>query len=117
WYRDDNDSVAMHNDKVHQQVPCQPLALDSLGSAWRRNSRDKTGGRALGIDLEPGSLPVMIHASQLTHEHGIPKTARPVAPRMGVVFRARPQAARTRYSWQAGVGASGSVPGPGERAA
>src|SRR5690606_24419490 len=116
-YRDGNDSVAMHNDKLHQLVPGQPLALVSLGSVRRMNIRAKAGGRALGIDLEPGSLLVMSHASQLTHEHGIPKTARPVAPRMSVVFRARPQAARTRYSWQAGVGASGSVPGPGERAA
>ncbi|WP_028914885.1 alpha-ketoglutarate-dependent dioxygenase AlkB [Pseudoxanthomonas sp. J31] len=117
FYRDGNDSVAMHNDKLHQLVPGQPLALVSLGSARRMNIRAKAGGRALGIDLEPGSLLVMSHASQLTHEHGIPKTARPVAPRMSVVFRARPQAARTRYSWQAGVGVSGSVPGQGERAA
>ncbi|WP_019398629.1 alpha-ketoglutarate-dependent dioxygenase AlkB [Pseudoxanthomonas sp. GW2] len=117
FYRDGNDSVAMHNDKLHQLVPGQPLALVSLGSARRMNIRAKAGGRALGIDLEPGSLLVMSHASQLTHEHGIPKTALPVAPRMSVVFRARPQAARTQDSLQAGVGASPSVPGPGERAA
>ena len=30
------------------------------------------------------------HASQRTHEHGIPKTARPVGPRMSVVYRVRP---------------------------
>ena len=89
-YRDGNDSVAMHNDKLHQLVPGQPLALVSLGSARRMNIRAKAGGRALGIDLEPGSLLVMSHASQTTHEHGIPKTARPVAPRMSAVFRARP---------------------------
>jgi hypothetical protein len=32
---------------------------------------------------------VMSYASQFTHEHGIPKTARAAAPRMSVVFRAR----------------------------
>src|SRR5690606_8952527 len=89
-YRDGNDSVAMHNDKLHQLVPGRPLALVSLGSARRMNIRAKAGSRALGIELEPGSLLVMSHASQTTHEHGIPKTARPVAPRMSVVFRARP---------------------------
>src|SRR5690606_21272711 len=56
FYRDGNDSVAMHNDKLHQLVPGQPLALVSLGSARRMNIRAKSGGRALGIDLEPGSL-------------------------------------------------------------
>ena len=109
FYRDGNDSVAMHNDKLHQLVPGQPLALVSLGSVRRMNIRAKAGGRALGIELEPGSLLVMSHASQLTHEHGIPKTARPVAPRMSVVFRARPQAARTQDAWRAGA------PGPGPR--
>jgi alkylated DNA repair dioxygenase AlkB len=42
------------------------------------------------VELAPGSLLAMSHASQLTHEHGIPKTAKPVAPRMSVVFRVRP---------------------------
>jgi len=100
FYRDGNDSVAMHNDKLHQLVPGQPLALVSLGSARRMNIRAKSGGRAMGIDLEPGSLLVMSHASQTTHEHGIPKTVRPVPPRMSVVFRARPQVTRARDPWQ-----------------
>jgi hypothetical protein len=56
------------------------------------NIRAKAGGRALGIDLEPGSLLVMSHASLITHEHGIPKTTKAVPPRMSVVFRARPAA-------------------------
>ncbi|GAB3514296.1 alpha-ketoglutarate-dependent dioxygenase AlkB [Pseudoxanthomonas daejeonensis] len=89
-YRDGHDSVAMHNDKLHMLVPGQPIALVSLGAPRRMNIRAKAGGRALGIDLEPGSLLVMSHASQVTHEHGIPKTARPAAPRMSAVYRARP---------------------------
>ena len=91
-YRDGQDSVAMHNDKLHMLLPGQPIALVSLGAPRRMNIRAKAGGRALGIDLEPGSLLAMSHASQLTHEHGIPKTTRPVPPRMSVVFRARPAA-------------------------
>jgi len=96
YYRDGRDSVAMHNDTLHHLVLGQPLALISLGATRRMNIRAKAGGRALGIDLEAGSLLVMSHASQLTHEHGIPKTARPVAPRMSVVFRARPDAEAAR---------------------
>lgn len=89
-YRDGQDSVAMHNDKLHMLLPGQPIVLVSLGAPRRMNIRAKAGGRALGIDLEPGSLLVMSHASQVTHEHGIPKTARAVPPRMSVVYRARP---------------------------
>lgn len=91
-YRDGRDSVAMHNDKLHTIIPGFPIALLSLGNARRMNIRAKNGaGRAIGIDLEPGSLLVMSHASQLTHEHGIPKTAKPVEPRMSAVFRVRPE--------------------------
>lgn len=102
-YRNGNDSVAMHNDTLHHLLPGQPLALVSLGAPRRMNIRAKAGGRALGIELQPGSLLVMSHASQTTHEHGIPKTARPVPPRMSVVFRARPAqlgpAPRQRDPW------------------
>jgi len=89
-YRDGRDSVAMHNDKLHSLIPGEPIALVSLGDTRRMNLRAKAGGWGCGLDLAPGSLLAMSHASQLTHEHGIPKTARPVGMRMSVVFRARP---------------------------
>jgi alkylated DNA repair dioxygenase AlkB len=91
-YRDGRDSVAMHNDKLHTIIPGFPIALISMGDARRMNIRAKNGpGRAVGIDLEHGSLLVMSHASQLTHEHGIPKTVKAVGPRMSAVFRVRPE--------------------------
>jgi alkylated DNA repair dioxygenase AlkB len=90
-YRDGSDSVAMHNDKLHTLVPRQPIALVSLGEPRRMLIRAKTGTRAsIGLELAHGSLLVMSHASQLTHEHGIPKTTRAVGPRMSAVFRVRP---------------------------
>lgn len=90
-YRDGRDSVAMHNDKLHTLIAPHPIALVSLGAARRMNIRAKAGERrTLSVELAPGSLLAMSHASQLTHEHGIPKTAKPVAPRMSVVFRVRP---------------------------
>ncbi len=90
-YRDGRDSVAMHHDKLHTLVAPHPIALVSLGAPRRMTIRAKAGDRkTLGVELAPGSLLTMSHASQLTHEHGIPKTARPVAPRMSVVFRVRP---------------------------
>ena len=91
-YRDGNDSVAMHNDKHHTLVPGQPISLVSLGEPRRMSIRAKTGNRQnMFIELEPGSLLVMSHASQITHEHGIPKTTRHVGPRMSIVFRVRPK--------------------------
>ncbi|MBJ6983873.1 alpha-ketoglutarate-dependent dioxygenase AlkB [Luteimonas sp. MC1750] len=91
-YRDGRDSVAMHNDKLHTIVPGYPITLVSLGDPRRMLVRARGGARERhAIDLVHGSLLSMSHASQLTHEHGIPKTARAVGPRMSVVFRVRPQ--------------------------
>jgi alkylated DNA repair dioxygenase AlkB len=92
FYRDGRDSVAMHNDKLHTIVPGQPIALVSLGSPRRMAVRAKAGDRrSIAIDLAPGSLFAMSHASQLTHEHGIPKTTHNPGPRISVVFRVRPE--------------------------
>ena len=89
-YRDGRDSVAMHNDKLHTIVPRQPIALVSLGDTRRMLVRAKSGARERHVlDLAPGSLLAMSHPSQLTHQPGIPKTTRPVGPRMSIVFRVR----------------------------
>ena len=90
-YRDGRDSVAMHHDKLRMLVPGRPLALVSLGHPRRMRIRAQADHRdAIDVELAHGSLLVMSHASQLSHEHGIPKTARPVGPRMSAVFRVRP---------------------------
>lgn len=90
-YRDGRDSVAMHNDTLHTIVPGNPIALVSLGHPRRMLIRARSGNRgSIAVELAPGSLLVMSHASQLTHEHGIPKTSRPVGERISVVFRVRP---------------------------
>ena len=90
-YRDGRDSVAMHRDKLHSIVPRMPIALVSLGAPRRMLIRARQGARrSIAVELEPGSLLGMSHASQRTHEHGIPKTRRAAGPRMSVVFRVRP---------------------------
>ncbi|KAF1686261.1 alpha-ketoglutarate-dependent dioxygenase AlkB [Pseudoxanthomonas broegbernensis] len=110
-YRDGRDSVAMHHDKLHTLVPGQPIALVSLGAPRRMNIRAKAGGRAQAVELAPGSVLAMSHASQLTHEHGIPKTARAVGERVSVVFRVRParDLARGRHGpyWRASTAMEG----------
>lgn len=92
FYRDGNDSVAPHGDKLHMLVPGHPVALLSLGSARRMAIRpNEPPRRALHVELEPGSLLLMSYRSQLTHQHGIAKTRRAVGPRISLAFRVRPQ--------------------------
>jgi len=42
------------------------------------------------VELEPGSLLLMSHASQHHYDHGVPKTRDPVGPRISLAFRVRP---------------------------
>lgn len=91
-YRDGRDSVAPHNDKLHTLVPGHPIAVLSLGAARRMTIRRKQPPRpAINIDLEPGSLLVMSHASQFHYDHGVPKVRGPVGPRISLAFRVRPR--------------------------
>jgi len=90
-YRDGNDSVAPHNDKLRILVRPHPIALLSLGSVRRMVIRAKQAPRtAWAVDLEPGSLLVMSYDSQLHYDHGIPKTRESVGPRISLAFRVRP---------------------------
>ncbi|MGY3264523.1 alpha-ketoglutarate-dependent dioxygenase AlkB [Lysobacter sp. HA35] len=90
-YRDGRDSVAPHNDTLHALMPGQPIALVSLGDVRDMVITPKPGirGRRIRIPLEPGSLLLMSHASQSTHDHGIPKTRDVVGPRISLAFRVR----------------------------
>lgn len=105
-YRDGHDSVAMHGDKLHTVAAGHPITLVSLGAPRRMLIRAREGHReTLAVDLAPGSVLSMSHASQSTHEHGIPKTRRAQAPRISVVFRVRPSSP-VGTGGLAGVGAT-----------
>lgn len=97
-YRDGNDSVAPHNDKLYSIVAPHPIALLSLGAARRMDIRAKQAPRtAIRIELEPGSLLVMSHASQHHWDHGVPKTKAPVGERISLALRVRPRDSRRRW--------------------
>ncbi|KFA27804.1 alpha-ketoglutarate-dependent dioxygenase AlkB [Xanthomonas vasicola] len=90
-YRDGRDSVAMHHDALHTLVAPYPIALLSLGAPRRMQLRaNDASTRTSALELAPGSLLAMSHASQHTHTHGIAKTTRAVGERISVVFRVRP---------------------------
>jgi alkylated DNA repair dioxygenase AlkB len=91
FYRDGRDSVAPHNDHLDAIVEGFPIGLLSLGGTRRMAIRAKAPPRrVLHIDLEAGSLLMMSYATQLHYTHGIPKVREPVAPRISVAFRVRP---------------------------
>lgn len=87
-YRDGRDSVAWHPDR-NGRVHRNPLvATVSLGARRKFQLRPRGGGRIV-LTLEPGcgDLVVMGGACQHDWEHCVPKTARPVGPRMSVTIR------------------------------
>ncbi|MGO1068719.1 alpha-ketoglutarate-dependent dioxygenase AlkB family protein [Lysobacter sp. CA199] len=90
-YRDGRDSVAPHNDKLHDLVPRQPIAVLSLGATRRMTLRGKRAPHPVWhMELHAGSLVVMSHASQHHYDHGIPKQPGVLDPRISLAFRVRP---------------------------
>lgn len=90
-YRDGRDSVAWHGDRDGRSSTQDTLvAILSLGSpralALRRRDRGPTLHR---FALGHGDLLVMGGSCQRTWDHGVPKTAASVGPRISVQFRPR----------------------------
>ncbi len=113
-YRDGADSVAWHGDTIGRGARADTMvAILSLGSprefllrprsattVHRRagippGSTDQGGGsppilgRTIRHTLRHGDLIVMGGSCQRTWEHAVPKTTRPVGPRISVQFRPR----------------------------
>jgi len=88
-YRNGADSVAWHGDKIGRGAHEDTLvAIMSLGCHRRLALRPKQGNSpSLRFELGGGDLLVMGGSCQRTWEHAVPKTARPVGPRMSVQFR------------------------------
>jgi alkylated DNA repair dioxygenase AlkB len=92
FYRDERDSVAPHNDKLHELTAGAPIALLSLGATRVMTIRTKaTPRRSIQLELEPGSVLLMTYATQQHFDHGIPKSTSAVGPRISAAFRQRPR--------------------------
>jgi alkylated DNA repair dioxygenase AlkB len=95
-YRDGRDSVAWHGDTIGRGS-CEDtmVAIISVGSPRAlllRPRRDRGGGvagQSIRLVLGHGDLLVMGGSCQRTWEHAIPKTAKPVGPRISIQFRPR----------------------------
>ena len=109
-YRDGRDSVAWHGDTIGRgRTEDTMVAIVSLGTPRPLLLRPRvkgagpggTGGggppcmeevggsRPLRFEVGHGDLLVMGGSCQRTWEHAVPKTARPVGPRISVQFRPR----------------------------
>jgi alkylated DNA repair dioxygenase AlkB len=92
-YRDGRDSVAWHGDTIGRgRAEDTMVAIVSLGSPRSLMLRPRGGGATVKHNLGHGDLIVMGGSCQRTWEHAIPKTARPVGPRISIQFR--PQGVR-----------------------
>ncbi|MFG1652380.1 alpha-ketoglutarate-dependent dioxygenase AlkB [Micromonospora sp. NPDC049275] len=88
-YRSGRDSVAWHGDTIGRSAHSDTIvAIVSFGSPRPLLLRPRGGGGdSLRFPVGHGDLIVMGGSCQRTWEHAIPKTTRPVGPRVSVQFR------------------------------
>jgi alkylated DNA repair dioxygenase AlkB len=86
-YRDGRDSVSWHADNEPGLGKNPVIASLSLGATRRFQLKHRRDGLRVAIDLEHGSCLVMAGATQHHWLHQLPKTARPVGPRVNLTFR------------------------------
>ncbi|MBR7826660.1 alpha-ketoglutarate-dependent dioxygenase AlkB [Actinospica sp. MGRD01-02] len=87
-YRDGRDSVAWHGDRFGRGSTHDTMvAILSLGAPRTLALRPRGGGPVQRHEVGHGDLVVMGGSCQRTWDHSVPKTARPVGPRISAQFR------------------------------
>lgn len=86
-YRDGRDSIGFHADDEPELGTNPVIGSISLGAERRFVLKHPASGEKIEFTLPNGSLLVMGGASQHHWRHGVPKTARPVGPRINLTFR------------------------------
>ncbi len=101
-YRDGRDAMGWHRDDERELGPCPVIASLSLGATRRfllkpvarvagaaaeSRRRGDDGDARTGLDLDHGSLLLMGGETQRHYRHALPRTARPVGPRINLTFR------------------------------
>ena len=85
-YRDGQDSVAWHGDKIFKEIEEPIVALVSFGEPRKFLLRPKGGGKSRPFHLGRGDLLVTGGKTQRTWEHSVPKVAA-AGPRISLAFR------------------------------
>lgn len=89
-YRSGQDSMGFHADDEPELGPRPIIASLSLGATRRfvfAPKRKAAHERRFEVELDDGSLLVMGPGVQAHWKHGVPKTTRPVGPRINLTFR------------------------------
>ena len=89
-YRDGQDAVAWHGDRQLRDRDRAVVAVLTLGTSRAFHLRPKGGGTSVRLCPQPGDLLVMGGTCQRTWDHAVPRTRRPVGPRICVMFRHDP---------------------------
>lgn len=88
-YRDGRDSMGWHADDEKTLGPHPIIASANLGAVRRLRfkPRSKGPGESVFVDLPHGSVLVMRGNTQSNWLHCVPKTSKPVGPRINLTFR------------------------------
>jgi alkylated DNA repair dioxygenase AlkB len=87
-YRDGHDSVAWHGDRIgRSRYQDTMVAILSVGAPRHLLLRPRAGGASTRFTAGHGDLLVMGGSCQRTWDHCVPKTSRPVGPRISIQFR------------------------------
>jgi alkylated DNA repair dioxygenase AlkB len=87
-YRDGRDSMGWHSDDEPELGADPVIASLSLGAVRRFRLRHKRNkALTVALDVPHGSLLLMAGPTQHHWLHALPKTARPVGPRLNLTFR------------------------------
>jgi alkylated DNA repair dioxygenase AlkB len=87
YYRDGSDSIGYHADAEHGLGPNPVVPWLSLGAARLFHLRHARTGERISYALGGGSLLVMAGTTQHHWRHAVPKTRKPVGPRINLTFR------------------------------
>lgn len=86
-YRDGSDSMGFHSDDEPELGPRPTIASVSLGARRRFVLRHRRTRDRWTWELGDGDLLVMRDESQSDYAHAVPKSSRPIGPRMNLTFR------------------------------
>jgi alkylated DNA repair dioxygenase AlkB len=87
-YHDGSEGMGWHSDDEPELHPDAPIASLSLGGERKFAFKHKTDKLSASLLLENGSVLLMHSPTQNFWNHSLLKTARPVAPRINLTFRA-----------------------------
>jgi len=86
-YRDGNDTVGWHRDNDHIFGTRMVIASVSLGAERKFRLRHRTTKEKLDFVLGHGDLLIFSDEHVRDWDHCVPRTAKPVGPRINLTFR------------------------------